>query len=271
LTKAIDEEVRRFVNEYLGGLTADVFDNANKYLSPTGLFNHVMEEAMSAIIKDLLPPNVYRAHLDGLIYVHKLPHSLFVPYCCGHSVKRLLLKGLRTPTIYSKPARHLGSFVDHVMNYLTSMQQYFSGAQSLNAVELYAAPFIKVDGLDRRGVKQEVQRLVFNLNFPSRVGMQTPFTNFTLTLDASKELLEEERGVCGGEEVGLLGDYLEEAKAFVKALSEVFSEGDGRGAPLTFPLLTLMTTSRSLFEDPELFEAVFSAAASKGSFYWLNT
>lgn len=263
--------VRELINQYLERSSEEVFNNANKYLSPTGLFNYVTEGVLSSIVGDILPREVYEAHLRGVIYVHKLPYSLLVPYCCGHSIRRVLLKGLRTPTIYSRPAKHFNSFVDQIMNYLTSMQQYFSGAQSLNAVELYSGPFIKVDGLSYREVKQGVQRLLFNLNFPSRVGMQTPFTNFTLVLDAAKALLEGDRAIHGGKEVGNLGNYLSGAKLFVKALAELFLEGDGNGAPFTFPILTLMTTSKVIFEDPELFEAIFRTAAARGSFYWLNT
>ena len=265
------DHILKDIKEYLTANTFDVFDNANKYLSPTGLFNYVMEKAISSIISNIMPSNIYRMHINGYIYIHKLPYSLFVPYCCGHSIQRFLIKGLKTPTIYSKPAKHFNTYIDHLYNYLTSMQQYFSGAQSLNAVELYAGPFIRKDGLHYNDVKQEIQRLLFNLNFPSRIGMQTPFTNFTIVLDAPKRMLEEDYAIYAGSKKDTLGTFIDEARLFIRAFSENLYIGDGKGLPFTFPIPTIMTTSKLLYNDPEVFDSIFKTAAYRGSFYWLNT
>ncbi|HIP85273.1 MAG TPA: anaerobic ribonucleoside triphosphate reductase, partial [Pyrodictium sp.] len=265
--------VRVVVEEYVGGLGFDVFENANRYPGPTGLLAFVAERALESLVYSELPEEIAKLHLDGVVYVHKLPYSLFIPYCSGHSVERVLRKGVKTPTITARPAKHYDTFVDHVANYLIAMQHYFSGAQAFGAVELYAGPFIRRDGLKNnyRAVRQGVQRLVYNLNFPSRVGMQTPFTNFTVVLDAAGKKLEMDKAVLGGVDAGVLGDYLEEARLFARALAEVHLEGDAAGRPFTFPIPTYMTTSKMLFEDPELFEAVFTAAARRGTGYWLNT
>lgn len=262
--------VKSIIEEYLA-MVDNVFDNANRYFSPTGLFNYVTENVLKQATMNMLPPKVYKAHVEGYIYVHKLPYSLFIPYCCGHSVKRFLEKGLYTPTIYSKPARHFNTYVDHIVNYLSSMQQYFTGAQSLNAVEYYAGPFIERDNLGFNGVKQEIQRMLFNLNFPTRIGMQTPFTNFTIVLDAPNRMIKEDRVVYNGVEDGVLADYVDEAIVFVKALAANLYEGDGRGSLFTFPIPTIMATSKVIYEDPELFHYIFETTALRGSFYWLNT
>lgn len=161
------------VKEYLEGRDFDVFENANRYPGPTGLLTYVAEKYLKEeVMYREIPVELARLHEAGLLYVHKLPYSLFIPYCCGHSVARLLEKGLVTPTINARPARHLDTYVDHVANYLMAMQHYFSGAQALGAVELYAGPFIRRDSADYERVKQQVQRLIYNLNFPSRAGMQ---------------------------------------------------------------------------------------------------
>ncbi len=260
------------VKEYLEGRDFDVFENANRYPGPTGLLTYVAEKYLKEeVMYREIPVELARLHEAGLLYIHKLPYSLFIPYCCGHSVARLLEKGLVTPTINARPARHLDTYVDHVANYLMAMQHYFSGAQALGAVELYAGPFIRKDRADYERVKQQVQRLIYNLNFPSRAGMQTPFTNFTVVLDASKVKLSKDPAYIAGKEVGKIGDYLDEARLFVRAIYEVHSEGDAIGRPFTFPIPTIMTTSKLLYEDPEIFEAVFNAAAKMGAGYWLNT
>ncbi len=257
------------IERYASGEELDVLENANRYPGPTGFFSYFMERSLRNL--RMLPRDLLKAHEDGIVYVHKLPYSLYIPYCTGHSVSKLLERGLRTPTIAARPARHLDSFVDHVANYLITLQHYFSGAQAFSAVELYAGPFIRREVGDPRYLKQQVQRLVYNLNFPSRVGMQTPFTNFTIMLDAPRKMLEEDLAIYDGRRDEPLGTYLEEGKEFVKALAGVLREGDGIGQPFTFPIPTIMATSRIIYEDPEVFEAVFTATSKRGSFYWLNT
>ena len=261
---------RDIIKEYAGWSSLDVLENANRYPGPTGFFAYVMEEALKDSIS-LVPREGLRAHFSGDIYIHKLPYSLYIPYCTGHSTARLLEKGLKTPTIVSRPAKHFDTYVDHIANYLITMQHYFSGAQALSSVEWYAGPFIREEGLGRRKIRQNIQRLVYNLNYPSRVGMQTPFTNFTVTLDAPKKMLEGDHAVYAGEKVEPLGEYEKEAKEFFIALTEVLREGDALGQPFTFPIPTLMVTAKMLWDDPEVFEAVFTTAAKRGSFYWLNT
>ena len=262
--------VRDAVESYLRRSSFDVLENANRYPGPSGLLNYVAEKALDELVSSEVPSEFMKLHFSGYVHIHKLPLSLFIPYCSGHSIKRVLTKGLRTPTIHAAPAKHLDTFADHVTNYLVTMQHYFSGAQALSAVELYAGAFIRADGLDYTGVKQNVQRVVFNLNFPSRAGLQTPFTNFTVVLDASERLLGEQAVLAGGS-AGELGTYLDEAKLFLRALAEVLESGDVSGAPFTFPIPTVMTTSKEIYSDPELFTAIFNTAAKRGSFYWLNT
>ncbi|WP_457741542.1 anaerobic ribonucleoside triphosphate reductase [Thermococcus sp.] len=258
------------IQEYAGWSSLNVLENANRYPGPTGFFAYVMEETLKESLS-LIPWEGRKAHFSGGIYIHKLPYSLYIPYCTGHSTARLLEKGLKTPTIVSRPAKHFDTYVDHIANYLITMQHYFSGAQALSSVEWYAGPFIRKENLDRRKIRQGIQRLVYNLNYPSRVGMQTPFTNFTVTLDAPKKMLEGDHAVYAGKKVEPLGEYEKEAKEFFIALTEILREGDALGQPFTFPIPTLMVTAKMLWDDPEVFEAVFKTASKRGSFYWLNT
>ncbi len=266
----MDTAEKDIIQEYANWSSLDVLENANRYPGPTGFFAYVMEEALRKYLS-LIPERGKNSHLSADIYIHKLPYSLYIPYCTGHSTARLLEKGLQTPTIISRPARHFDTYVDHIANYLITMQHYFSGAQALSSVEWYAGPFIRKEGLDRRKIRQQIQRLVYNLNYPSRVGMQTPFTNFTVTLDAPKKMLEGDYAIYDGKKLEPLGEYEREAKEFFIALTEVLREGDAKEQPFTFPIPTLMTTADMLWDDPEVFETVFTTAAKRGSFYWLNT
>ena len=258
------------VKEYAKWSTLDVLENANRYPGPTGFFAFVMEKTLMEYIR-LIPKEYLMSHYKGHIYIHKLPYSLYIPYCTGHSIAKILERGLKTPTIASRPARHFDTFVDHVANYLITMQHYFSGAQALSSVEWYAGPFIRKDKLNEKEVEQQIQRLIFNLNYPSRIGMQTPFTNFTITLDAPKKMLDGDYAIYDGKRVAPLGKYEEEAKKFVMALARILQHGDEKRQPFTFPIPTLMTTAKMLWDDSEIFEAIFTTAARMGSFYWLNT
>ncbi len=257
--------------EYAKWNSIDVNENANRYMGPTGFFSYLLETFMRRDLLSLLPNDLLQAHFDGYIYIHKLPHSLYIPYCTGHSVSRMLKKGLRTPTIVSRPARHFDTYVDHIANYLITLQHYFTGAQAFSSVEWYAGPFIRRENLEYRTVKQNIQRLIFNLNYPTRVGMQTPFTNFTVTLDAPKKMLEGDYAIFDGKEVDPLGEYYEEAKTFLLALTDILYEGDTFSQPFTFPIPTLMATAPMIWEEPEVYEAIFKTAVRRGSFYWLNT
>lgn len=248
-----------------------VLENANQNPGPTGFFSFLAEGVLNEIAKEVIPSNIYRLHESGIIYIHKLPFSIYIPYCTGHNLASLLKKGLKTPTVISRPARHFDTFVDHVGNYLVTMQHYFTGAQALSSVEWYAGPFIRKDGVTYKQIKQHVQRLLFNLNYPTRIGLQTPFTNFTVSLNAPKKTLDSVKAFYGGEEVDCLGAYEEEAKSFFKALAELYLEGDSIGQPFTFPIPTLMASSRWIWDDPEIHDLVFKVASKRGSFYWLNT
>lgn len=93
MDNTVADYIDRLINEYFSK-AVDVFNNANKYLSPTDLFNYIIEDSIKTTIHEYLPKSVYEAHINGYIYIHKLPQSLFIPYCCGHSIKRFLVKGL---------------------------------------------------------------------------------------------------------------------------------------------------------------------------------
>ena len=265
-----DEESSEF-GTYVGRKDLDVLENANKYIGPTGYFSFLAEKALDREVSRFMPKEIEGPRSMGEIYVHKLPLSVYLPYCSGHSMQALLSKGLKTSSVISGPAKHFDTYVDHIANYLITLQHFFTGAQALSSVEWYAGPYIKGDNLSFKDVKQNVQRLLFNLNYPSRIGMQTPFTNFTISLDAPRKMLEGDKALIGGKEVGQLGLYEKEAKIFVLALNAMLRQGDAIGQPFTFPIPTVMATARSIWDDPELFESFFGTAAKKGSFYWLNT
>ena len=204
--------------------------------------------------------------------MHKLPLSLYIPYCAGWSLPNLLKKGLITPTIYSNPAKHLDTAVSHLVNFFFLVANEWSGAQATSGFDIMLAPFVRKDSLNPREIKQALQRLVFELNYPSRIGFQSPFTNITIVMDLIDDYLNSNVFVSG-KTVGIARDYLDEALMVDKELLKLYLEGDAMGRPFTFPIITLMLTPKFDWDGKrwgDLSDLIFEVLAYRGSLYVLN-
>lgn len=267
-------KVKSLEEEYLSGRDWEVKENANINISYSNFRSWLFEKLMKnrQVLSDYLSPMAVESHFRGDLHIHKLPDSLWIPYCNGWSMKNILKIGLKTPGIVSHPARHFDTAVAHVVNLFFMGGQEFTGAQAVSAFDLYAAPFVAKDGLSYKSVKQILQGMLFELNYPARAGYQSPFTNITLSLDTSEKILEGE-AVHSGKAVGALGDYLDKAELIDRALFDLYKEGDALGQPFTFPIPTLMITrsfdwSGSRWGD--LTDLIFEALARRGVAYLLN-
>jgi len=252
----------------------EVRENANVSRSYGSFIGFIVDKLLKRpdILSAYLPQDAVKMHFDGDIHIHKLPHSLFIPYCAGWSFSKILRIGLKTPTVQSRPAKHMDTAISHLVNFFYLAAQEWTGAQAITAFDLYLAPFVRADGLNERAVKQNLQKMVFELNYPTRIGYQSPYTNITLILDTVKEFLEGE-AIVGGKKIGYLGDYLNEAILISKKLSELYLEGDAVGQPFTFPILTLMVTKNFDWNNNKwdgLTDLIFEVLSRRGSFYLLN-
>ncbi len=260
--------------EYLRKADWEVKENANTNLSYSNFMNFLYKRLIkkSSILADFLPKEGINAHFSGDIHIHKLPHSLWIPYCAGWSFERILRNGLKTLNIISKPAKHLDTAVAHLVNYFFMAAQEWTGAQAVSAFDLFIAPFIKNDNISYSRLKQILQGMLFELNYPARAGYQSPFTNITLLIDTSKDMLDGNAYV-NGKVVGKLGDYLDEALMVNKALFELYIEGDAVGQPFTFPIPTLMLTKDFDWNGRRwsgVTDLIFEALAKRGTAYLLN-
>ena len=266
--------VKAVEEAYLSKIDWEVHENANTMASYSDFLGFLMGKLLTkpSVLSDYLPARAVELHFNRDIHIHKLPHSLWVPYCVGWSYAKILRLGLITPSIISKPAKHLSTAISHVINFFHLTAQEWTGAQAISAIDLYAAPFVRQDGLGYGAVKQEVQKMFFELNYPTRLGYQSAFTNATIMLETDKELLASE-AIVGGREVGQLGDYLDEAIMVARAFFDLSLEGDGRGQPFTFPIMTLMLTRDFDWAGRrwgELTDLIFEALAKRGTAYLLN-
>lgn len=258
-----------YIEEYLSNKSWRLRENANINDSFSGLYNYVSSKMFANDFLNALPIDIKKAHNSAKLHIHNLESGGYIPYCAGHNLKLLLTNGLKTQSINSRPAKHLNSVVDHIMNFLYCSQMEFSGAQSFSDADTLLAPYIKRDKLTYKEVKQQIQKLCFNLNFTMRAASQTPFTNLTLNYAVPK-FLENEHAIIGGFETDFTyGDCLEEVYMVDKAFTEVMNEMDPNGKPLTFPILTVNLTSKFPWES-EVADLLAWNCANLGSFYFMN-
>ncbi|MFQ6037570.1 MAG: ribonucleoside triphosphate reductase, partial [Candidatus Aminicenantales bacterium] len=213
---------------------------------------------------------VKKAHLDGEMHIHDLSYPI-VGYCAGWSLENLLRKGFgHVPNqVHSFPAKHLETATLHMVNFIGTMQGEFAGAQAFSSVDTFLAPFVRADGLDYEHVKQDLQKLIFGLNVPSRWGWQTPFSNLTFDWTVPGDL-KEKHVVVGGEELGATyGDYQKEMDMINRAFLELMVDGDMHGRVFTFPIPTYNVTRDFDWDSPNA-NLLFEVTAKYGIPYFQN-
>ncbi|HEC89027.1 MAG TPA: ribonucleoside triphosphate reductase, partial [Thermoplasmatales archaeon] len=255
---------------YLNMIDWKIKENSNMGYSLQGLNVYVTENIISHYwLNKIYPAEIGEAHTDGDFHLHDL--GTLGPYCVGWDLKDLLLKGFQgvSGKIESKPAKHFSTALMQIVNYLYTLQGEAAGAQALSNFDTFLAPFIRYDGLKYNDVKQEIQTFLYNMNVPTRVGFQSPFTNITLDLTVPR-YLEDEPVVIGGEiQDTTHGEYQKEMNMINYAFAEIMIEGDARGRPFTFPIPTYNITKD--FEwDNKLFEPLWKMTAKYGIPYFSN-
>ncbi len=166
--------LKQALKEYIGELDWEVRENANESRAYANFLSFYLDKIIKRkdILSEYLPEKLVEEHLKGEIHIHKLPHSLHIPYCTGFNYQKILLNGLKTPTVISKPAKHLDTAVYHLVNFFFIVAQEWSGATAVSAFDLNLAPFVHYDRLSLKQVKQILQGMLFELNYPSRMGYQ---------------------------------------------------------------------------------------------------
>ena len=260
--------------KYISKSDWEIKENANESQSFGNFLSYLLDKILKQphILSKVFPPQAVSKHFDGSLHIHKLPNSLYVPYCAGWSFSNLLKEGLKTSTLKSKPANHLNSAINQLTNFIFLTAQEWSGAMAVSAFDLLTAPFVKKDNLKDNQIKQALQSMLFELNYPSRMGFQSPFSNITITLDTAKDFSEMD-AIVGGKKVGIVGDYLDEAIRVTKQLITLYNEGDASHSPFTFPIPTLMLTKNFDWNGTkwdDLTDIIFENLAKRGSFYLLN-
>jgi len=231
------------VDQYLKKMDWKINENSNMCYSLQGLNNYISSEVSKVYwLSEIYTPEIKQAHIGGDFHIHDL--NMLSVYCVGWDLQDLLMEGFKgvSGKVEARPARHLRSALGQVVNFFYTLQGEAAGAQAFSNFDTFLAPFVRYDQLGYKEVKQALQEFVFNINVPTRVGFQTPFTNVTLDLTVPKYLADQ-AVILGGEmQSATYGEFQEEMDLFNRAFLEVMGEGDAKGRVFTFPIPTYNIT-----------------------------
>ncbi len=230
-------------SKYLKDMDWRVNENANTGKSINGLNNYVREAfTKNYWLHEVYPIKIREAHESGIIHIHDL--GFFGPYCAGWDLKQVLMNGFGgvPGKVESRPAKHLRAFLGQVVNSTFTTQGETAGAQAWSSFDTYCAPFVRYDKLTFKQVKQALQEFIFNLNVPTRVGFQCPFSNLTFDIKAPSTLKDQYVIVGGQPQKDKYGDFQKEMDMINLAFCEVMQEGDAKGRVFTFPIPTINIT-----------------------------
>jgi ribonucleoside-triphosphate reductase len=241
------------VENYIQMLDWKIKENSNMCYSLQGLNNYISSDITSEYwLNRIYPPKIRRAHKGGDFHIHDL--SLLSVYCVGWDLQDLFRQGFKgvSGKVESAPPKHLRSALGQIVNFFYTLQGEAAGAQAISNFDTLLAPFVRYDHLEYRQVKQALQEFVFNINIPTRVGFQTPFTNITMDLQAPPTLKHQPVVVGGTEREETYGAFQAEMDMLNRAFAEVMIEGDAKGRAFTFPIPTYNITKDFDWENPNL-------------------
>ena len=258
------------VDQYLKKKDWKINENSNMDYSLQGLNNYISSEVSKVYwLNEIYSPEIRKAHTDGDFHIHDL--SLLSVYCVGWDLYDLLMQGFRgvSGKVESKPAKHLRSALGQVVNFFYTLQGEAAGAQAFSNFDTLLAPFIRYDGLTYNEIKQALQEFIFNINVPTRVGFQTPFTNVTLDVRVPKYYANQNVIIGGKPQQETYSDFQNEMNLFNKAFLQVMADGDAKGRVFTFPIPTYNVTKEFNWEDPNL-DGLWEMTAKYGVPYFSN-
>ena len=258
------------IDDYLKQLDWQVNENSNMGYSIQGL-NNYLASGMSKNywLNKIYPNEIKTAHENGDIHIHDL--NIISVYCVGWDLKDLLTEGFKgvKGKVESAPAKHFRTALGQIVNFLYTMQGESAGAQAFSNFDTLLAPFVRYDKLNYSQVKQALQEFVFNMNVPTRVGFQTPFSNITMDLTVPG-YYKDQCVIVGGEMMEeTYGDFQSEMDMINKAFFEVMMQGDNSGRVFTFPIPTYNITKDFDWNNENL-DGLWEMSAKYGIPYFSN-
>jgi len=241
-----------------------VKENSNMTYSLQGMNFHISSLIVSQYWQDqIYTPQMKEMQSSGDFHIHDL--GILGVYCVGWDIHDLLLEGFKgvRGKVASGPAKHFRSILGQLVNFFFTLQGEAAGAQAFSNFDTLLAPFIYYDKLDYKQVKQGLQEFVFNMNVPTRVGFQTPFTNITMDLKVP-EFMKNEPVIIGGKYMDkTYGEFQAEMDMLNQAFAEVMMEGDCEERVFTFPIPTYNITKDFDWSNPH-YDKIWEMTAKYG-------
>lgn len=258
------------VDQYINNMDWQVKENSNMGFSLQGLNNYLSSEVSKIYwLNKIYTNNIKEAHLGGDFHIHDL--GILSAYCVGWDLQDLLLTGFKgvRGKAEAKPAKHLRTALGQIVNFFYTLQGEAAGAQAFSNFDTLLAPFIYYDNLDYKAVKQALQEFLFNVNVPTRVGFQTPFTNITLDLTIPSYFKDQPVIIGGEQQSKTYKEFTKEMDMFNRAFLEVMLEGDAKGRVFTFPIPTY-NISKDFDWDNSNLSLLWEVTAKYGIPYFAN-
>ncbi|HPG50736.1 MAG TPA: ribonucleoside triphosphate reductase [Spirochaetota bacterium] len=268
--KSLLNEGLGLIESYLDQSDWRVNENSNMSYSLQGLNNHIASAITAKYwLERIYPPEIRNAHVNCDFHIHDL--GLLSAYCVGWDLRDLLMRGFGgvAGKVESRPAKHFRSALGHVVNFFYTLQGESAGAQAFANFDTYLAPFIWYDRLSLNEVRQCLQEFIFNMNIPTRVGFQTPFTNVTLDLTVPSNIAGEYVVIGGELRDKTYGEFQDEMDMFNIAFAEAMSEGDAKNRIFTFPIPTYNISKEFDWENEKL-DPMWEMTAKYGIPYFAN-
>lgn len=258
------------IEDYLHNDDWRIKESANSTYSLQGMNQHISTIISSQYwLNKIYPAEIANVHKQGKLHIHDLGYLSV--YCVGWDLQELIMVGFKgvPGKVESKPAKHFRTLLGQIVNFFYTMQGEAAGAQAFSNFDTYLVPFIRYDNLSFKEVKQALQEFMFNMNIPTRVGFQTPFTNITLDLVIPENMKELGVIIGGKMQNSVYGDYQHEMDMFNKAFAEVMTEGDANGRIFSFPIPTYNIT-KDFDWDNEYRQPIWEMTAKYGIPYFSN-
>ncbi len=262
-------DYKKIVDNYLDAV--DLRENKATSYSIGGLIlsNSAMITA-NYWLTEIYDEEISDAHRNGEFHIHDL--SMLSGCNAGWSLRKLIENGLGgvSGKLSSKPAKHLSTLCTQMINFLGIMQNEWSGAQGFSSFDTYLAPFVRVDELSYKDVKQCLQTFIYGVNTPSRWGTQAPFSNISLDWNVPKDLKDEKAIVGGVPQDFTYGDCQKEMDFVNRAFLEILLEGDDEGRGFAYPIPTYAITKEIDWSTSENIDLLFQLSIKYGTPHFAN-
>lgn len=261
--------IKTLVEDYIKNNDWRIKENSNMSYSLQGLNNYISSSIIAKYWLSLYPEEIANAHINGDFHIHDL--GVLGAYCCGWDLKDLLLNGFTgvDGKISSKPPKHFKTALLQIVNFFYTLQGESAGAQAFSNFTTYLAPFVYYDKLTYTEVKQAIQEFIFNINVPTRVGFQSPFTNLTMDLTPPPNMKDEPVIVGGKIMDKTYKEFQREMDMINMAFAEIMMEGDSKGKIFSFPIPTYNLT-KDFDWDSKVFYKIVEMTAKYGIPYFAN-